>query len=197
MILQVENLSKSFAQQEVIKNLNLELNEGEILLITGENGSGKSTFFRILSGLIEQDGGRFSIDGNVSFSPASEFDFLPNAIMRENLLFFASLMKRNKKQILNDIDHYSKELNVDQFLSTTFQDLSTGNKKKFALIRSLIIKPKLILLDEFLGPIDQETRPFLLDYISLWVKENKAAVLLSTHSLQDDYLQSYPKLSLN
>lgn len=196
MILEVNKLSKHFGQKKVFDDITFSLNKGELLLLAGENGSGKSTLMRIIAGLITQDKGTFSVEGKLSLSPASEHDFFPNATMKENLIFFAGLHKIKNNSTSEKAKALCSDLNLTAMFEKPFQELSTGNKKKFSLVRSLLLSPKLLLLDEFLGPIDQETRPQIFKYIQDWIIKNDACVLMSTHSLQDDYLSKIPKLFL-
>lgn len=208
-ILDVAGLSKTYENTPVFENLDFSLYPGELMLVVGINGSGKSTLMRILAGLVRPTHGvirlesreylkdDFHLRAQIGYCPADENTFFPNAVVLENLRFFGRLYGTKGSSCDQRIFQLAQELEFTDCLKKPFQDLSSGQKKRLSLARALVHHPRLLLLDELLGPLDQQYRVKTLEFIKNYVSVNQAACLLSTHSLQDDYLGDLASLSLS
>lgn len=164
-VIKIEHLYKSFGNNHVLNDFNLELKKGENLAVIGRSGSGKSVLIKCIIGLLKFDSGTIDVLGkNVSLLSSYEmnqlrlkvaFLFQSNALydsmtVRENLEF--PLIRNNGSKKNEIIEHLIKEVLKDVGLSHTIDmmpsELSGGMKKRIALARTLIMKPEIILYDE-------------------------------------------------
>ena len=171
----VENLSKSLNKNitllpwinskniQVIKDISFSINKGDRLAILGHNGSGKTTLLKILFGSIYPDSGsvkwrtkNLNLEGQLksisSFLNNNDRSFFWRLSVRENLKYFNSL--NDISMILEDVEGRYKDLSINDYLDTTFMNLSAGQKKKIALFRGLIKNPEIIFFDEFTDSLD-------------------------------------------
>jgi putative ABC transport system ATP-binding protein len=195
----IRNLKKSFGQGEsrieVLKGINLEIEAGETLALTGKSGSGKSTMLSLLAGLDSVDVGDILIDGN-NISRMSEkelanfraknlgivfqqFHLISTLTALENVLLPLELLK-----IPNSMD-LSKSLLDSVGLSHRAHhlpsELSGGECQRVALARALAISPSLLLADEPSGNLDEETGEKVMDLLFKMVRETKTTLILVTH----------------
>lgn len=186
-LVEIKNLSKSYGEKLVLKNLNLELEKGKIVGLLGKNGTGKTTLLKLLNGLLTPTSGEIKING-LPVGPESKalVSFLPERTyldktrtISETLDFFSDFysdFSRKKAEKL------LKEFDLD--LSEHISKLSKGMQEKVQLALVLSRKAKLYILDEPLGGIDPATRDDILDTI-LSNFDDGATLLISTHLISD------------
>lgn len=192
-IIETKKLTKYYGKSLGIKNVNLEVYEGEIFGFIGPNGAGKSTTIRTLLGLIYPTSGSATIFGKdiLKFGPEikQEIGYLPSEVfyyddMRvvDLLKYSASFYKKNSGAMTKRIKELAEYLNLD--LDKKIDDLSYGNKKKVGIIQGLLHKPKLIILDEPTGGLDPLMQQRFFDLLR---EENKkgATILFSSHILSE------------
>ena len=159
-VIKVSDVSKSYNDIEVLKNINLDINEGEHIGIVGTNGSGKSTLIKIIMGLEEADKGKVevpNIDSIGYLKQATEY----------NADDFLSLF--SEKNNLSEFLRISKELNIDSnidFSEERMQNLSGGEKTKLVLSYILSKNPRILLLDEPTNHVDIESVEWLISKIN-------------------------------
>jgi putative ABC transport system ATP-binding protein len=195
----IRNIKKSFGQGEskieVLKGINLDIEAGEILALTGKSGSGKSTMLSLLAGLDSVDSGDIVIDGN-NISQMSEkelanfratnlgivfqqFHLISTLTALENVLLPLELLKKPNSMEL------SKSLLESVGLSHRAHhlpsELSGGECQRVALARALAIRPSLLLADEPSGNLDEETGEKVMDLLFKMVRETKTTLILVTH----------------
>jgi ABC-2 type transport system ATP-binding protein len=203
-MVQIENLSKYFVSGIFRKNrvdalvgANLHLNPGEILGIMGPNGSGKTTLLKIISTLILPSEGRVKICGHdvrtqgdkvrevVSYVSNDDRSFFWRLSCWENLRFFTALNNISYGDFRFRIEKLTDSLSLGSFLYKRFDRCSSGMKRRLAIARALLTKPRLLLLDEPTNSLDQNSahavRKILLDYIG----SEDLSVLYVTHQLQE------------
>jgi simple sugar transport system ATP-binding protein len=164
-ILKVENIKKSFGGVEALKGVSLEIRKGEIHCLAGENGCGKSTLIKIVSGVYEADEGSIELDGK-SFSRMSpmdaiargvqviyqDFSVFPNLTVMENLALNMELMAERKlvsyKRIRAIASEALAKLGVDLDLEERVENLSVANRQLIAICRALLHDAKLVIMDE-------------------------------------------------
>lgn len=191
--IEIRDLTKSYGKARGIKNVNLEVAEGEIFGFIGPNGAGKSTTIRTLLGLIKPTSGTAEIFGNdiVKKGPKLREDigYLPSEVfyydrMRaiDLLRYSASFYKKPKKEIEARMRELAKLLDLD--LNKRIDDLSYGNKKKVGIVQGLQHSPKLIILDEPTGGLDPLMQQTFFDLLR---EENKKGVTIvfSSHILSE------------
>ena len=174
-IVEVANLHKKFKNFAAIKNLSLAVNKGEIFGIIGPDGAGKTTFLRILAGVIAPDAGTIESCGvDVVKDPEAvkdkigvvpqNFSLYPDLTIEENLKFFSKMYSVPKAEFETRKEKLLRITNLQPFIERRTEHLSGGMQKKLALILSLLHTPLLLLLDEPTTGVDPISRRELWDF---------------------------------
>lgn len=196
-ILIVEHLSKSFGNAQVLKEINLTVNEGEVLCIIGSSGSGKSTLLRCLNLLEIPDGGNILFNG-VSLTIAKvklnelrtkigmvfqSFNLFNNLNVLDNVMLAqTTVLKRTKEEAKQIAIANLKKVGMDDFLQRSPQTLSGGQKQRVAIARALAMNPKIILFDEPTSALDPEMVGEVLQVMQDLAKEGMTMVVV-THEM--------------
>jgi ABC-2 type transport system ATP-binding protein len=190
-MIEVTGVSKSFGNQNVLKNVNFNVKQGEIIGLLGPNGAGKTTFIRILNGVIRQDTGSISILG---YNPVNDGDAIRkvSGIVtesaglyhgmsgKENLAFFAELYGVDDKKRIDELLHlFELEEHKDKLVGT----YSTGMKKRLALGKALLHKPQLLFLDEPTNGLDPDGIKMVLSYLKQYSMESGTTIMICSHVL--------------
>lgn len=191
MKLIINSLSKTFGKKEVLKDASYTFNQGEVYALLGRNGAGKTTLFKLInesldkdSGevLLEEDGKRNPIDFKDVFFMVSEPELPKFLTGREFISFFIEANRENIKNLKN-IDEYLEIVELDKDDSNRLiQDYSTGMKNKLQMLMFLILKPKVILMDEPLTSLDVVIQLQMKRIIRDIHKDH--IIIFSTHILQ-------------
>ena len=199
MLLDVRQLRKSFATAEgpvqVLHGIDLSLDHGMSLALTGESGSGKSTLLHLVAGLDRPDTGEIFIDGNeltmlddtglaavrreAVALVFQQFNLIPSLDVTANLAFHARLAGRDDPQWLHLL---ADRLGLTGILRRYPEQLSGGQQQRVAIGRALAARPRLILADEPTGNLDEATGDAVLNLMLSLVSETGAALLMATHS---------------
>lgn len=187
----LKNISKSFDHQEIIKDINLTIQQGEIVSIIGDNGSGKSTILKMISGLIYQDQGQITVLGNdnkskknleiCEFVMESGQGYYGYLSAYENARYFFGLNKVKFKTVEKDFYELCHRLNFSQHLHKKVDALSQGNRQKLSLIVSLLLYPKVLLLDEPTNGLDQESIHVFSELLLESQKRNHMTIIMTSH----------------
>lgn len=192
--LKVKNLSKSFLVSgrtvEVLKDIHLTIQEGEFVVIVGHSGCGKSTLLKIIAGLETADRGFVTIDEEEIRKP----NMKSSMIFQEHRLFpwltieknvALGLKKASKKEIQEKVDHYLKLVKLSDFKKAYPKQLSGGMSQRAAIARSLITKPKILLLDEPFGALDALTKIELQREVKKIWQSEKNTMIMVTHDIEE------------
>jgi len=167
-IVEVENISKSYGNILAINEVSFKVKEGEFFSLLGPSGCGKTTILRILGGFIEQDKGTVLIDGkDMKGIPPNRRDtamvfqnlaLFPHMNVRENIIYGLKKRRVPNYKIEEELGSILDIINLKGFESRAVPELSGGQQQRVALARSLIIRPKILLLDEPLASLDKKLR---------------------------------------
>lgn len=189
-IISINKLSKKYhskGETTAIKNLTLSVKEGEYLAIVGPSGCGKSTLLSILSGIEKKSNGSIILHkDNIKFGYMPQEDCLfPWLNILDNCLLG---LKINKEITKENKDYVIKLLNdygLHDFIYSYPNSLSGGMRQRVALIRTLAIKPDILLLDEPFSALDYQTRLALSDDVYKMIKDNQKTVIMITHDIAE------------
>lgn len=176
----IKDLSFSYGEKTILKNINFELKEKEMLGIVGESGAGKSTLLRIIGGLIPLDEGEIIGQEEIGII-FQNFNLFPHLNVLENL---SLSLKVNKKLAASEIEEKAKGLLADFGIldkAYSFIDqLSGGEKQRVAIARALMLEPKILLIDEATSNLDPKRRD---DFMAILkdLKEKGMSIIIVSH----------------
>lgn len=189
-ILEVQNLSKVYhtldGEIEAIKDCSFSLNEGEFISIVGPSGCGKSTLLSILSGLEEASSGTIHLKSGCTVGYMLQTDSLfPWLTILENAMLGLKITKQDTKENQIYVEKLLETYGLADFIKKYPSELSGGMKQRVALIRTLALKPDILLLDEPFSALDYQSRLALSDDVfRILQKEGKTAIMV-THDLAE------------
>ena len=167
-IVSLKNVEKWFGENHVVKNMNLEIQEGEFLTLLGPSGCGKTTTLRMIAGFEDASSGTIEVQGvrveemepfqrdvNTVFQNYSLF---PHMTVFENVAYGPSIKKIPKEQIKKSVSEMLELVQMSGYESRKPDELSGGQKQRVAIARALINQPRVLLLDEPLGALDMKLR---------------------------------------
>jgi len=195
MKLEIKNLSKKFNTILAVNNISFEIEKNKTLGLLGPNGCGKTTSIGMMLGLITPTSGKILIN-EISLEAknriellsfmnfASPYVELPKKLtVKQNLEIYARLY--GVKQISNRIFEMAEDLNLRDLLNKKTGELSSGQKNRVSLAKSLINKPKLLFLDEPTASLDPDVGDFVREYLEKYKKNNELTMLLASHNMKE------------
>ena len=187
-VLTINNVSKSFytklGELEVINNLNLELNSGEIIAIVGPSGSGKSTILNLISGLLKPNEGKINVYGNLGYMFQKDQLFEWRTVWK-NILIGLEIRRKITEERKKEIEEMLKKYDLADFVNNYPHELSGGMRQRIALIRTLALKPNILLLDEPFSALDYQTRIKVSDDVYNIIRNEKLSAILVTHDISE------------
>lgn len=186
-ILSIQNLSKTYYSLEdeinTLKNISFDVFKEDFISIVGTSGCGKSTLLNIIAGLDKEYKGKILKQDNINIGYMLQVDaLLPWLTIKENCNL--GLKLQNKKDN-NKVDKLLKKYNLDEFANKYPHELSGGMKQRCALIRTLLLEPDILLLDEPFSALDYQTRLNVQKDIFNIIKKEHKTVILVTHDLEE------------
>lgn len=189
--LRIENLSKSFASQQVTKDVSLQIDDGAFCVFVGPSGCGKSTLLRLIAGLEEASSGRIFVGGrDVTRVPAYDRDLAmvfqsyalyPHMSVRDNIAFALRTAKRSEEEVAAKVGLAAQTLQLEPYLDRKPAQLSGGQRQRVAIGRAIVKEPKLFLFDEPLSNLDAELRVHMRVELAKLHKKLKATIVYVTH----------------
>lgn len=196
--LSIRGLKKSYGDAEILKGVNLDVRQGEVVVILGPSGSGKSTFLRCINGLEEIQGGEVRLDGETisglknSALPAvrqklgmvfQSYDLFPHMSILDNItLAPTKVQKRSRKEAEAEARELLSRVNLADKEKAYPRMLSGGQKQRVAIVRALAMHPELMLFDEVTAALDPEMVREVLDVI-MELSEQGLTMLIVTHEM--------------
>ena len=195
MTIEIINLNKKYKNFNAVNNLNFKIRKGSVIGLLGPNGCGKTTTLGMILGLIKPTSGEIIIDNKnldtfkrdeilARINFASPYIELPKKLtVRQNLEVYSRLYGiKNRKE---RIDEISEDLNISDFFERKTGELSSGQKNRVSLAKSLINKPEILLLDEPTASLDPDIGDFVRSYIQNYRSKNKVTILLASHNMAE------------
>ncbi len=189
MLLTIHELNKTFGNLQVLKDINLQVDEGEFVAILGPSGSGKSTLFQLIGGNLLADNGTISLNGEVINGKKGFISYMPQQpslfpwrTVLENVVLAAEI---NGKPNYKEAKRWLEKVGLDEFENSYPIELSGGMKQRVSFIRALLSKQSILCLDEPFSALDEFTRLKMQKWLlSVW-EENRKSVLFITHSIEE------------
>ena len=193
-MIEVKNLQKKFETIEAVKKINFNIKKNQTLALLGPNGCGKTTTIGMLLGLITPTSGQiFITEKELNYKNhqylhimnfASPYVELPKKLtVLENLKVYGRMYLI--KNLSDKIEQLIEDLNLKPFLNKKTGELSSGQKNRVSLAKSLINNPKILLLDEPTASLDPDTGDYIRSYLEKYKIENNVSILLASHNMAE------------
>lgn len=197
MVLEARNLSKRYGNQKILDNVSLQIAEGEVVVIIGPSGSGKSTLLRILNGLEDIQSGEIYFQGRKveaneqvwqKLRPEigmvfQSYDLFPNKTVLENCTVApVKVQGRKLEEVRGLVERLLEKVGLAGYADRMPSQLSGGQQQRVAIVRTLAMQPKVLLLDEITAALDPEVVQDVLRVI-LDLAEEKTTMLIVTHEM--------------
>ena len=195
--LHVAGLQKQFKSRQVVKNVSLDINSGEVVGLLGPNGAGKTTSFYMIVGIIAADDGSITLDGQemrhlpIHVRAQRGLGYLPQEAsifrkmtVRENIQAILEISGHNKQEIATEVNRLLDDLNIGHIKDSPAVALSGGERRRVEIARVLATKPRFILLDEPFAGVDP-IAVIDIQKIIAFLKERGIGVLISDHNVRE------------
>ncbi|WP_308577785.1 ABC transporter ATP-binding protein [uncultured Parvimonas sp.] len=207
MFLEVKNLCKTYGDKEVLKDINFSLEEGNILCILGPSGCGKTTILNSIGGFIKNDFGQIILNGeNISLLNPEDrnvstvfqsYGLFNNKNVLENVAYGLKFRNVKKQDRIKKAMEILEIVGLNGYENRKVYELSGGQRQRVALARSLVINPRLILLDEPFSNLDKNLRITMRNEIKKLVKYFKMTTILVTHDQEDAFTMADRVILMN
>jgi ABC-2 type transport system ATP-binding protein len=190
MIIQIDQLNKSYQKHKALTDISLTVQAGSIFGLLGPNGAGKTSLIRILTQITEADSGTILFNGEpLNPKHIYQMGYLPEErglykkmSVKDQLLYFAELKGLSHKDAREKLKYWVDKFEIKSWLNKKVEELSKGMQQKIQFIATVVHQPKLIILDEPFSGFDPINAQLLVDEILL-LKENGASIIFSTHRM--------------
>ena len=197
MFLEIKGLSKKYDKKIAVNTVDISLKEGKILCVLGPSGCGKSTILKMVGGFVKPDSGSIILDGkHITRLEAQDrqtatvfqsYGLFPNMTVLENVSYGLKFRYKDKKKIREAALDMIERVGLKSYEKKPVTNLSGGEQQRVALARSLVIKPKLLLLDEPLSNLDAKLRVQMQEEIKSLQREFKITTIFVTHDQSEAF----------
>ncbi|KIA87545.1 ABC transporter ATP-binding protein [Flavobacterium sp. AED] len=196
-MLEIKNISFTYIENPVIKNISFEITQGQNVAVIGESGCGKSTLLKLIYGLYDLDEGQIAYNNKPIFGPkrnlvpgedyikylAQDFDLMPYISVEENVGKFLSNIYKDKKKAR--VQELLEMVEMSEFAKVKAKYLSGGQQQRVALARVLALEPEIVLLDEPFSQIDSFRKNALRRNLFSYLKQKGITCIIATHDSTD------------
>ena len=203
--LELKNISFSFGDTAAINDISLTVEEGSFTTLLGPSGCGKTTLLRLISGFLEPSSGEILIDGvNQAGIEVNErkvgmvfqdYALFPHLSVSQNIAYGLKIQKFSKSEIESKVSEIAKALGIEDLLARFPNELSGGQQQRVALARALILKPKILLMDEPLSSLDTKLRTKVREELKEIQQKLKITTVYVTHD-QEEALSLSTKIAV-
>ena len=198
-LIEVENVKKVYGDKLILKNINLKVDKGEFVTIIGSSGCGKTTFLKLINGLVKPDFGQVYVN-NYDISTIDkialrrgigyviqEIGLFPHMNVRKNISYIPNLIKKDSKEkVENKVRELIKVVGLKEDMLDRYpNELSGGQRQRVGIARALASDAKILLMDEPFGAIDEITRRLLQDEILRIYKQFNMTIIFITHDIKE------------
>lgn len=197
-ILNIQNLSKKYDGEQVLKGVSLQLERGQVLSLLGASGSGKTTLLKIVAGLETADEGQIFSEGDeITLQKPQQRNMVylyqeallfPHLKVFENIAFGLRIRKISPQVVKEKVTDLLQLTGLEEHADKLPEQLSGGQKQRVAFARAVIIEPKVLLLDEPFGALDAHTRQKMQSLFLTMTKKLGLTALFVTHDLKEAIL---------
>ena len=189
-LLSIKNLNKVYYKKkektESIKDISFDLYEGEFICIVGPSGCGKSTLLNILTQMDHKTGGNIELKDNLKLGYMLQSDsMLEWKKVLDNALLGLEIKKEKTKENIEYVKCLFKKYGLEEFMDKYPQELSGGMRERVALIRTLALKPDILILDEPFSKLDYQSRLKVSDDVYKMIKQEGKTALMVTHDISE------------
>lgn len=191
----IEGLHKNYGSSTVLSNINMKIDKGEFITLLGQSGCGKSTILRIVAGLTDATAGKISIEGKDmnGVQPKDRqvgmvfqsYALFPNMTVQENVAFGLRMQKENSVELEQRVQDMLELVHLSEKAHAYPKELSGGQQQRVALARALIVRPKVLLLDEPLSALDAQIRKKLQADLRTIQRKLNMTMILVTHDQEE------------
>jgi len=207
ILVKLDNVSKKFGKKYIIKNLSLDIYEGEFLTLLGASGCGKTTVLRLISGLEKVTEGKVYIDEKevTNLDPTKRevntifqnFALFPHMTVKDNISFGLKMKKVSPEEIEKRVKKAIKLVKLEEFENRYPGELSGGQQQRVAIARTLALEPDIILFDEPMSALDADNRLILKKELKKIQKKLKTTMIYITHDQEEAFSLSDRVMIMN
>ena len=204
-MLELKKIRKSFGGKTILNGIDLQIEDGEIISILGPSGSGKTTLLNLILGITEIDSGKLIFNGkdltdvpmekrgfNIVFQ---DYALFPNLNTYENIVY--GLKNNPDRSTKEEVGEMIRLLNLEEHLDKKIEQLSGGQKQRVALARTMVMKPKVLLMDEPLSALDGVIKESIKERIKMIAREFHLTTIIVTHDPEEALTLSDRVLIIN
>ena len=184
-IFSLEKIGIRFESKFALKNISLKVSKGEILFITGVSGAGKTTLLRVLAGEIKSSEGKFKFNDKDQFITRvfQDLRLLQDHTLEENLwLSFDNFIYESKREFEKEMQNYCRFFSIHEMLNLKVSEANGGLKQQVALIRALLSRPQVLLLDEPTSSLDTERALKVYEILDFVNSKYRTTCIWATHN---------------
>lgn len=206
-----DHVSKDYDEHTILKDISLDIREGEFLTVIGSSGSGKTTLLKLINGLIQPTSGKIYVNGkdislenqtllrrNIGYV-IQGIGLFPHMTIRKNIAYVPSLLnKRDKKRTTAAVERLIQTVGLDPVMLERYpSELSGGQRQRVGIARALAANPDILLMDEPFGAVDEITRKMLQSEIIRIHQELHVTIVFITHDIREALLLGSRILVMN